>query len=86
MSLRRRHSAQVRWGHLHELDRRLRVGSPKYKLLPLRLRHLLAWRGDHAVVGGSHTPIKMSGTARGVRPSSNLTLKLKEEFVKKRSR
>lgn len=85
MSLRRRHSAQVRWGHLAELDRRLRVGSPKYKTLSLRLRHLLAWRADHAVTG-SHTPIQMSGTRNGYRPSSNLPLKLKEKFVQKRSK
>lgn len=85
MSLRRRHSAQVRWGHLYELDRRVRVGSPKYKLMPLRLRHLLSWRADHAVVGGDHLPIQMSGTSRGVRPSSNLQLRYKEAFVNKRT-
>lgn len=84
MSLSRRHSPQVRWGHLHELDRRFRIGSAGYNAMPLRLRHLMAWRAMHAVAG-NHLPVQMSGTRQGVRPSSNLILKKKEAFVKRRS-
>lgn len=83
MSLRRRHSASVRWGHLHELDGRFRIGSPGYRGYPLRLKHLAAWRACHLqqVSGGSHMPVRMAGTRAGIRPSSNLPLKRKEKFV-----
>ena len=79
MSLRRRHSAQVRWGHVHELDRRFRVGSPGFENYPLRLKHLHAWRQMHAVAPG-HMPVRMYGTRKRIRPSSDLPLTLKEKF------
>lgn len=83
MSLYRRHSAKVRWGHIAELDRRFRIGSPGYQAYPLRLRHLAAWRADH-LVAGSHKPVHMAGVRMQRLPSSNLTLKQKEAFVRRR--
>lgn len=74
----------VRWGHIAELDRRFRVGSPGYQGYPNRLKHLHAWRQMHAVAPG-HMPVRMYGTVKRIRPSSNLPLKLKEDFARKRS-
>jgi hypothetical protein len=73
-----------RWGSLAELDGRARIGSPKYKAYPKRLQHLTAWRAMHKLAG-SHLPVQMSGTRNGVRPSSNLSLALKERFVQRRT-
>ena len=68
-----RHSKAVRWGHLAEIDRRLRVGSQSWDAMPLRLKHLSAWRAAH--IGHPHTHVRMYGTAGGVRPSSDLRLR-----------
>ena len=75
---------RVRWGHLHELDRRFRINSPGYQQYPNRLKHLHSWRTMHAVAG-DHMPVRMSGTRQGVRPSSDMTLLQKNKFIKKRS-
>lgn len=83
MSLYRHHSAEVRWGHKPELDGRFRIGSPGYRSYPLRLKHLSAWFAMHKITG-DHLPIRMAGTRAGRRPSSNLTLKQKESFVRRR--
>lgn len=80
MSLRKRHSAEVRWAHLHELDRRIHVGTRKFRTLPLRIKHLMAWRRMHKVAG-SHLPIRMYGTRHRTRPSSNLRLEGKVSKV-----
>lgn len=75
----------VRWGHVVELDKRFRVGSPGYKSYPNRLKHLHAWREAHALAK-KHTPVRMYGTRHAVRPSSNLRLTgkvSKERLVKK---
>lgn len=79
MALRR-----VRWGHVPELDRRFRVGSPGYKTYPNRLKHLHSWRQMHAVAAG-HMSVRMYGTRKRVRPSSDLPLKLKEAFCEARA-
>ena len=75
----------VRWGHLHELDKRFRVGSPGYNAYPNRLKHLHSWQTMHAVAGNDHMPVRMYGTVKRIRPSSNLPLKLKNQFVEKRT-
>jgi len=74
---------KVRWGHVCELDKRKRVGSPGYHAYPTRLKHLHAWREMHALAG-SHMPVRMSGTRKQVRPSSNMSLAQKEQFVRSR--
>lgn len=72
-----------RWGSLSELDRRVRVGSPKYRGLPNRLKHLTAWRAMHKVspTTNAHASVRMTGTRARTRPSSNLSLRLKEAYV-----
>lgn len=67
---------KVRWGHVHELDRRLHVGSTKWKeRLPNRLKHLSAWRYLHLL--GRHKQIQNRARRKGVKPSSDLTLRQK---------
>lgn len=75
---------RVRWGHVHELDGRARVGSGLYQSYPTRLKHLHCWRAGHLLTG-SHMPYRMAGTRAGIRPSSNLPLRRKEKFVLDRS-
>ena len=77
-----------RWGSLSEIDRRIRVGTATFRAQPLRLRHLMAWRGMHAVSPSTppHASVQMYGTRKKVRPSSNLSLKLKVGYVLKRSK
>jgi hypothetical protein len=77
-------SKSRRWGRVSELDRRLRVGSPGYLEYPRRLKHLAAWRQMHLVAPG-HMPVRMYGTRKRVRPSSDLPLALKESFAKSRT-
>lgn len=72
-----------RWGRVAELDGRFRIGSPGYKSYPRRLKHLASWRRMHKVAPG-HMPVRMYGTRKQIRPSSNLPLKLKESFAKSR--
>lgn len=68
----------VRWGHNHEIDRRIHVGTPTWKGLPARLRHLTAWRAAHKLSGGkglsAHMPARMYGTRHKIRPSSDLPI------------
>ena len=73
----------VRWGHLHELDRRVRSGTSKFYEYPKRLQHLHAWRAMHKLAG-DHKPVQMSGTRQRVRPSSDMSIKQKVNFVEKR--
>jgi hypothetical protein len=43
---------QVRWGHLHEIDYRTKVGTEAWKKYhAYRLRHLSAYRRLHELVG-----------------------------------
>ena len=82
----------VRWGHVDQikhvhsvLDRRYSkvVPTKSFTALPLRLKHLSAWRAMHLFPGGHETP-QMVGTRAQVRPSSNLSLKQKLKYLKKR--
>jgi len=78
---------KVRWGHLHEIDRRIHVGTPAWQGMKLRLRHLSSWRRMHKISGG-HGPVRMYGTRHKVRPSSNLRLTgrvSKLAYIKRRS-
>lgn len=84
MSLRKRHSATRRWGFKTELDGRFRVGSPGYNAYPLRLKHLSAWYASHKLAG-SHLPVHMAGVRLSRLPSSDMTLRQKEAFVRRRS-
>lgn len=83
-----RHIGKNRWGRLDELDRRIRVGTQTFDRLPFRLRQLTAWRGMHAVSPSAkpHSSVRMYGTRKKVRPSSNLPLKLKVAYVLKRGK
>lgn len=74
-----RKSRSVRWGHVHELDGRARIGSAIYNGYPKRLQQLHSWRRMHKIAG-DHMPIRMFGTRKKVRPSSNLPLKVKEQY------
>lgn len=78
---KRRQLRSVRWGRLRELDGRARVGSPTYKAQPLRLRHLQSWRAMHKLSHAGHLSVRGYGTAKRVRPSSNLPLRQKESYV-----
>ena len=73
----------VRWGHVHELDRRGRSGTSRFYQYPKRLQHLHSWRAMHKLAG-SHMPVRMSGTRQGIRPSSDMSIKQKVNFVEKR--
>lgn len=74
----------VRWGHVRELDRRMRVGSPGYRTLPARLKHLMSWRAMH-LVGNGHASVRGYATQKRTRPSSDLPLRHKESYVIRRS-
>lgn len=71
----------VRWGHLHELDRRIRVGTKRWEALPNRLKHLSAWRAMHKFSRAGHASVRGYGTRHRVRPSSDLRLKGKVSKV-----
>jgi len=73
---------KVRWGHVSELDRRLHVGTPAWREMPRRLRHLSAWRRLHTL--DDHHTIHRAAARIGVRPSSNLKLRDKVSLVKLR--
>jgi len=75
---------KVRWGRIKELDLRFRPGSPGYNNYPLRLKHLHSWRTMHAVSEHGHTSVRMSGTRQAIRPSSNMPLEKKNEYIRKR--
>lgn len=88
MALKRsQHSAGkpkgVRWGKLYELDGRARIGSSIYQAYPKRLQQLHSWRRMHKIAG-DHMPIRMFGTRKRVRPSSNLPLPVKETYCEDR--
>lgn len=83
---------KVRWGHLHEIrhvgtiyDKR--HGTPtlsgSFEGLEKRLKHLAAWRRMHMLPGGHGSP-RGFGTQQGIRPSSNLPLRKKLDYVRKR--
>ena len=77
MSLRRRHNAEVRWGYVREIDKRIHVGTKRWRGLPNRLKHLSAWRYMHKLNStrkDAHQPVRMYGTRHRVRPSSDLHL------------
>jgi len=67
---------KVRWGHLHEIDRRIKVGSHAWADMPRRLKHLTAWRYMHLVPGGktAHKTVQRYAHSNGVQPSSDLRL------------
>lgn len=71
-----RKSKGVRWGHVKEIDYRIKVGTKTWKGLPHRMKQLTAWRRMHMLPGGkgAHNPVRMFGTRHKVRPSSNLPL------------
>ena len=77
MSLTKRHSKEVRWGHLHEIDYRTRVGSKAwFDRHPLRIKHLSSWRNLHRLA-----PHATVSTMASRSPSSNITLREKLELA-----
>ena len=78
----------LRWGQVDEIKQVRRVlkndGKPtkSFQGLTTKLKHLAAWRRQHMF--GGHTPVQMAGTRKKVRPSSNMSLKQKLEFIRKR--
>lgn len=75
---------KVRWGHLYEIEKIRRIGDAEYNASPARLKHLASWRRMHAVAANGHASVQMSGTRLGVRPSSNMTIKQKNKFIRRR--
>ena len=72
-ALRKRHSKDVRWGHLHEIDYRTKVDSKAWHdRHALRLKHLSAWRRLHDLA--PHETISKLASRS---PSSDITLQEK---------
>lgn len=72
---------KVRWGHVHEIDYRTRVGSVAWKARhSRRLQHLSAWRFLH--VQRAHKGVAREGHKRGYRPSSDMPVSQKLDASK----
>jgi hypothetical protein len=72
-----------RWGRLAEIGHIKAVPSTQFNKLPNRLKHLAAWRRMHTL--GSHASVRGFGTQQRIRPSSNLPLRKKLAYIKKRA-
>lgn len=72
----------TRWGRVSELDQRVRVGSSAFRAQPQRLQQLQAWRAMHAI--RSHATIRQFARRHNAKPSSNLPLEAKVNYVLKR--
>jgi len=78
----------LKWGKVNEIAHVSSVlksnGKPTsgFQGLTTKLKHLASWRRQHMF--GGHTPVQMAGTRKKVRPSSNMSLKQKLEFIRKR--
>jgi hypothetical protein len=69
----KRHSKQVRWGHLREIDYRTRVGTPAWhQRHPLRIKHLSSWRNLHRLA-----PHETVSALASRKPSSDIPLREK---------
>jgi hypothetical protein len=68
-----------RWGEIKEIDRRIHVGTAAFRSLPRRIKHLMAWRRMNSL---GHMPVRMYGTRIGIRPSSDIPLKLKIAYCR----
>lgn len=77
-------SKPVRWGHVSEINKSIRVGTNTFKAQPRRLKHLISWRAAHKLA--SHKSVRRYARAQGVKPSSNLLLPKKIAFVLKRAK
>ena len=78
--------SKVRWGRVREIKHVGRVGDANYNALPLRLKHLSAWRAMHRLA--KHASVRGYGTRNKVRPSSNLRLTgkvSKTAFIQRRT-
>ena len=65
---------KVRWGHVHELDKRIHVGTEVFRRrYPPRLQKLAAWRNLHRT--RTHKQVSRIGRKYGAKPSSNMTLR-----------
>jgi hypothetical protein len=72
----------TRWGHVAEIDRRVRVGTVAFQAQPERLQQLQAWRAMHAL--RSHNAIRQYARRREIKPSSDLPLPAKVAYVASR--
>ena len=81
----------VRWGKLSEIQHLRKIPTVPFDqrsktyafdLLPSRLKHLASWRRMHSL--RNHLAIRAVARRQGVKPSSNITLPKKIEFLKKR--
>jgi len=66
----------VRWGHIRELVRSTRVGTPAWyrRHRPIRLRKLSAWRAMHTFADPPHPKVRWYARRKGKSLSSNLTV------------
>ena len=83
----------VRWGRIHEISKVKRIFDGRSKTarvtsefasLPARLKHLAVWRRAH--MWGGHSPPHTEGSRVGKSPSSNMTLRQKLSFVRRKEK
>lgn len=81
----------VRWGKVSEIShlrivptvpKKLRKKSYAFDLLPKRLQELASWRRMHTL--RNHPAIRKVARRQGVKPSSDMLLPKKIEFIRKR--
>jgi hypothetical protein len=80
-----------RWGRLAEIAHLQKVPTIPFNmrdkvyafdLLPTRLKHLASWRRMHKI--RNHPAIRKVARRQGVKPSSDITLPNKIQFLHKR--
>lgn len=64
-----------KWAHLHQIDRRMHVGTPAWhnRHPAWKVRKLSAWRRLHML--GSHKQVSRWGRKQGYAPSSSVPLR-----------
>lgn len=81
----------VRWGKLSEISHLRKIPTEKFDerrktyafdLLPSRLKELASWRRMHKI--RKHLAIRKVARRQGKKPSSDITLPNKIDFIRKR--